>query len=232
MFFGLTNTSASFQNFINNVLALFLDRFVTVYLGNILIYLDNLTQHRQHMCSVLEELQEADLYLKAEKCEFHQVEVSYLGLIIGNRRIHMDGEMEATISEWLALKCVFDVRCFVRFGIFYRRFIRGFSSIFRPRTPLTGKAVKFLWQEKKQKAFETLNEAFVTAPLLWYFEWTQPVVVETDTSDLLSASMLSQRNSESTLCPFTFYSKRHSPAEDNYEIYDKELIVIVEVFQE
>jgi hypothetical protein len=98
--FGLTNAPASFQRFINDVLRPYLDVFVTAYLDDILMYSDNLNDHRNHILKVLELLSEAGLHLKPKKCEFHQQEVKYLGFIISTSRTKIDPAKVATIQEW------------------------------------------------------------------------------------------------------------------------------------
>jgi hypothetical protein len=95
--FGLTNVPASFQHFINNVLWPYLDVFITAYLDNILIYSDNLNDHRNHILKVLEALSKASLHLKPEKYKFHQQEVKYLGFIILTSRTKMDLAKVTTI---------------------------------------------------------------------------------------------------------------------------------------
>jgi hypothetical protein len=95
--FGLTNAPASFQHFINDVLRPYLDVFVTAYLDDMLIYSNNLNEHRNHVLKVLEALSKADLHLKPEKYEFHQQEVKYLGFIISTNRTKMDLAKVATI---------------------------------------------------------------------------------------------------------------------------------------
>ena len=137
--FGLTNDPASFQNFINDALQPFLDRFATAYLDNILIYSDTLGEHREHVRQVLEQLQKHDLHLKPEKCEFFRTEVKYLGLIIGREGIKMDPEKVKAVREWETPGKLFDVRSFLGFANFYRRFIYGYSDIVRPLTELTKK---------------------------------------------------------------------------------------------
>jgi hypothetical protein len=99
--FGLTNTPTSFQHFINDILRPYLDVFLTAYLNDILIYSDNLKEHRKHVLKVLEALSEVGLHLKPEKCEFHQWEVKYLGFIISTSRTKMDPAKVVTIQEWL-----------------------------------------------------------------------------------------------------------------------------------
>jgi hypothetical protein len=97
MAFRLTNAPASFQHCINDVLCPYLDVFVTAYLDNILIYSDNLEDHRRHVLKVLEVLMKVGLHLKPEKCEFHRQEVKYLGFIISTTGTKMDPAKITTI---------------------------------------------------------------------------------------------------------------------------------------
>jgi transposase InsO family protein len=230
--FGLTNAPADFQRFINDVLAPFLDRFTTAYLDDILIYSNSLEEHREHVRQVLEKLSAAGLHLKPEKCEFYRREVKYLGLIVGIDGIKMDPDKVAAVSEWAVPRKVKDVRSFLGFANFYRRFVRGYSELVRPLTRLTRKEIKFRWGPEEQAAFTALKIAFTTAPVLRRFDHDRDVIVETDASDYVSAGVLSQYDNDGILHPVAFFSKKHSPAECNYEIYDKELMAIVRAFEE
>src|ERR1700688_1697943 len=100
--FGLTNAPASFQEFINDTLRPFLDTFCTAFLDDILIYSDNLKEHKEHVRAVITALKEAGLYLQAETCEFHKEEVKYLGLIVGVNGIRMDSEKVQAVENWEA----------------------------------------------------------------------------------------------------------------------------------
>jgi hypothetical protein len=120
MLFGLTNAPASFQHFINDVLRPYLDVFVTAYLDDILMYSNNLNDHRNHVLKVLEALSKAGLHLKPEKCEFHQQEVKYLGFNISTSGTKMDPAKVATIQEWPEPRNVKHVQSFLRFTNFYR----------------------------------------------------------------------------------------------------------------
>jgi len=106
-------------------------------------------------------------------------------------------------------------------------------------TPLTrmtkkegGKYVPFVWGPEQQAAFDLLKKAFTSAPILCHFDYDQEIIVETDASNYVSAGILSQYDDDGVLHPVAFYSKKHSPAECNYEIYDKELMAIVRAFEE
>jgi hypothetical protein len=230
--FGLTNAPADFQRFIHDVLAPFLDRFTMAFLDDILIYSDSLEEHRDHVRQVLERLSAAGLHLKPEKCEFYRREVKYLGLIAGVDGIKMDPEKIAAVSEWAVPQKVKDVRSFLGFANFSRRFIRGYSELVRPLTRLTKKEIKFKWGPEEQAAFAALKIAFTTAPVLRRFDHDRDVIVETDASDYVSAGVLSQYDDDGILHPVAFFSKKYSPAECNYEIYDKELMAIVRAFEE
>ena len=111
----------------------------TAYLDDILIYSKTLEEHRQHVRAVLERLQKAGLYLKPEKCEFHETQVEYLGLIVSTEGIKMDLGKLSAVLDWEEPRNVKDVQSFLGFANFYRRFINNYSRIVGPLTDLTHK---------------------------------------------------------------------------------------------
>ena len=230
--FGLANAPSTFQHFVNDVLRPFLDVFCTAYLDDILIYSENLHEHREHVRAVLNALREAGLQLDVDKCEFHQDKVTYLGYVVGVDGIQMDPKKVQAIVDWDYPNNVKDVRAFLGFANFYRRFIDGFSHKAAPLVALTKKDTKFLFNNSCQEAFDSLKRAFVTAPILRHFNPDLPIVVEADASDYVTAGVLSQTTPDGTLRPVAYYSKRMNPAENNYEIYDKELLAIVRCFEQ
>jgi len=230
--FGLTNAPADFQRFINKTLAPFLDHFMSAYLDDILIYSDTMEEHTQHVHQVLERLTDAGLHLKPEKSEFHKTEVKYLGLIIGVDGIKMDPSKVETVKAWPPPENLLDVRAFLGFANFYCRFVKGYSKVVEPLTQLTRKGQPFEWETKQQESFDGLKTSFTTAPFLHWFDHDHDIVVETDAFDFVSTAVLSQYDDEGTLHPVAFFSKKYSPAECNYEIYDKELMAIVQAFEE
>ncbi|KAH0602480.1 uncharacterized protein H6S33_008819, partial [Morchella sextelata] len=230
--FGLTNTPATFQHFINDCVRDYLDMFCTAYLDDILIYSDTFEEHQVHVEKVLEALQRNGVLLKPEKCEFHTQSTTYLGLIIEPNGIKMDPKKVETVKNWTVPKTVKDVQAFLGFANFYRRFIRGFSEMASPLTRLTRKDISFGWTSEAQTAFNALKGAFTTAPILTHFDPEKEITVETDASDYVSAGVLSQYDDNGILRPVAYFSKKHSPAECNYEIYDKELLAIIRSFEE
>lgn len=126
--FGLANAPGSFQNYINDVLREWLDDFVTAYIDDILIYSDDLENHRRHVKTVLQALRDAGLQIDIDKCEFHQSSVKYLGLVIGSDGIKMDVAKVEAILSWKAPTNLKEVQGFLGFANFYRRFIRIFGN--------------------------------------------------------------------------------------------------------
>jgi hypothetical protein len=230
--FGLTNTPATFQNYINDVLAPYLDCFCTTYLDDTLIYSNNFEEHQQHVCLVLDAFAKVGLHLKPEKCEFHQQEVKYLGLIISTEGIKMHPKKIGAMQDGEPPSNLKDVRAFLGFANFYCRFVRNYSCIVQPLTFLTRKGIPFAWSTEQQTAFDILKATFTLAPILARFDPDRDVIVETDASDYISTGVLSQYDDDNVLNPMAYFSKKHSPAECNYEMYDKELMAIIRAFEE
>ena len=240
MQFGTTNAPADFQGYINNVIREALDDFASAYLDDILIYSKSEEEHVGHVKWIMQRLLEAGLYLKPEKCEFHKETVRYLGLIISTKGISMDEDKVETVRNWSKekktengrLNNLFEVQQFLGFCNYYRRFILKYSEKAEPLTRLTKKDEPFVWGSEQQLPFETMVEAFTTAPTLRHFDHEREVIIETDASNYVSAGILSQRDDEGVLHPVAYYSKKHSPAECNYDIYDKELMAIIKALEE
>jgi len=157
--------------------------------------------------------------------------VNYLGVIISNEGVEMNPRKIETIINWESPKNLRDVRAFLGFANFYRRFIKGYSQVVIPLTQLTKKEVKFSWSQECKDAFQSLKSAFTSAPILRHFNPDLEIIVKTNASDYISAGILSQYH-DGILHPVAFFSKKHFPAECNYEIYDKELMTIVRAFEE
>jgi hypothetical protein len=220
--FGLTNAPATFQNYINNILAPYLDYFCTAYLNNTLIYSNNFEEHQQHIHLVPDAFAKASLYLEPKKCEFHQQEVKYLGLTISIEGIKIDPKKSYAMQDWEHPRNLKDIHAFLGFANVYHCFIHNYSHIVQLLTFLTYKGVPFTWSIAQQIAFNTLKATFTSAPILACFNPDQDIIVEMDTSDYVSTSVLSQYNHDNILFSMAYFSKKYSPMEYNYEIYNKE----------
>ena len=228
--FGLTNAPASFQNLINDTLRDFLDIFVIVYLDDILIFSKSKEDHIEHVKQVLERLKQHQLWAKAEKCSFFQHEVEFLGYLVSDEGIKMDPKKVEAVTNWPAPQSIHDIQVFLGFANFYRRFIRSYSKVAAPLTKLLRKEKKFEWGDEESHAFTTLKQAFTSAPILQHYQPGHPIVLETDASDYAIAGVLSHPI-DNKLHPVAFYSRKLQPPELNYEIYDKEMLAIVEAFK-
>ena len=143
----------------------------------------------------------------------------------------MDPAKVACIQEWPPLRSVVDIQRFLGFSNFYRRFIPAFSRIASPLTALTAKNTSFSWTPDCELAFQQIKDAFRDETMLAHFDPERKTILETDASDFVTAAILSQYDNNDVLRPVAFMSKKMNPAQCNYEIYDKELLAIVNAFQ-
>ncbi|GJX73125.1 putative reverse transcriptase domain-containing protein [Tanacetum coccineum] len=156
--FGLTNAPAVFMDLMNRVCKPFLDKFVIVFIDDILIYSRNKKEHEEHLKAILELLKKEELYAKFSKCEFWIPKVQFLGHVIDSQGIHVDPAKIESIKDWASPKSPTEIRQFLGLAGYYRRFIEGFSKIAKPMTKLTQKKVKFDWGDKEEAAFQLLKQ--------------------------------------------------------------------------
>jgi hypothetical protein len=227
--FGLANAPSTFQRYINWALRDYLDDFCSAYVDDILIYTDgSLDKHREHVRKVLRRLHEAGLQLDIDKSEFEVTTTKYLGFVItAGEGISMDPAKVAAIVGWQAPTSVSGVRSFLGFANFYRTFIKNYSDTAMPLTQLTHKNVAFTWTDQCEQAFQKLKRMFTEAPILVQFDQDAETIVETDSSGWCIGGTLMQLQPNGMFHPCAFFSKKNSPAECNYEIYDKEMLAIV-----
>jgi len=229
--FGLTNVPAAFQRFMNDIFSDLLDVCIVIYLDDILIYSNNMSEHHRHVKEVLKCLHKAGLYAKAEKCEFHSELVEYLGYILSPSGLTMSDDKIKIIQDWPEPKKVKDIQFFLGFTNFYRRFIFNYSDIVIPLTHLTRKDIPWKFDSFCQDAFNSLKKAFTSAPILTHWIPDAQLIVETDASDYALAAILSVVNEDNEVHPVAFYSRTFTAAELNYDTHDKELLAIFEAFK-
>lgn len=231
--FGLCNAPATFQHFVNNIFRDYLDLYVIVYLDDILIFSSSLADHCRHVRNVLTLLRQHGLYSKLEKCEFELQCIQFLGLIISVDGIKMDPQKVSAILDWPAPVDKKRVQRFISFSNFYRKFIRGFPAINPPITKLTKQGTRFSWTPKAQAAFEKLKELFTSATILKHPNPALPFVLEVDASEIAVGAVLSQRQgAKALLYPVAFFSRKLSMSERNYDVEDRELLVIKSALKE
>ena len=164
MAFGLTNAPAAFMDLMNRVFKKYLDKFVIVFIDDILIYSKTEADHAKHLRIALETLIKEKLYAKFLKCEFWLREVQFLGHVISSEGIKVDPSKIEAVMNWERPKTPTEVRSFLGLAGYYRRFVQDFAKIATPLTKLTRKNEKFTWNEKCEESFQELKIRLVTAP--------------------------------------------------------------------
>ena len=166
MSFGLTNAPAYFMYMMNKVFMEYLDKFVVVFIDDILVFSKIEAEHEEHLRLVLQKLREHQLYAKLSKCEFWLKEVSFLGHVISNGGVAVDPKKVSDVLSWNPPQDVSEVHSFLGMAGYYRRFIEGFSKIAKPMTSLLEKNAKFVWTEQCQASFEELKKRLTIALVL------------------------------------------------------------------
>jgi hypothetical protein len=225
--FGLTNAPATCQRLMNNVLRAHLDKFVIVYLDDILIYSSDPKEHIEHVRTVLTCLEKAGLRLDPDKCFFHKEEVEFLGCTVGIHGVKMSEDKIKVVKEWKTPRTVKEIQAFLGFVNFNRQFINRFSDIAIPLSNLTKKETRFQWGPEQDAAFKKLKQLSCEPPVLVAFRVGEALRFETDASDLALGACAKQER-DGKWHPIAYYSRKFSSAEERYDVHDKELMAIVD----
>jgi RNase H-like domain found in reverse transcriptase/Reverse transcriptase (RNA-dependent DNA polymerase) len=201
-------------------------------MDNILIFANTKEELERITKLVLEKLWEHNLFLKAKKCEFCQTRIEYLGMIIEEGKISMDAVKLGGIREWPVPTTLKQTRSFLGFGNFYWKFISHYSELAQPLNNLTKKDKKFEWTTECQKAFDIMKKQFIEELVLLMPNQSKPFQIESDASKVATGAVLTQLNSNGDRHPVAFLSKTFSETERKYEIYDRELLGIIQALKE
>jgi hypothetical protein len=182
MSFGLTNAPTHFTYLMNSVFMPELDKFVVVFIDDILIYSKNEEEHARHLRIVLTRLREHQLYAKFSKCVFWLEEIQFLGHILSAKGIAVDPSKVKDILEWKPPTTIHQVQSFLGLAGYYRQFIPNFSKLVNPITSLLKNDTKFNWSSRCNEAFEKLKVSLTTAPVLTQPDIEKPFDVYCDSS--------------------------------------------------
>ena len=182
MSFGLSNAPGYFMNMMNKVFMEFLDKFIVVFIDDILVYSKNEEEHKEHLRLVLGKLREHQLYTKFSKCEFWLKEVGFLGHVISREEIAINPTKVVTVTNWESPTSVGEIRSFLGLAGYYRRFIENFSKIAKPMTELLKKDTKFNWTGECDASFQELKKRLVTSLVLILPDQTKDYEVTSRTS--------------------------------------------------
>ncbi|KAH9685255.1 Endonuclease [Citrus sinensis] len=220
--FGLTNAPAAFMDLMNRVFSLYLDRFVIVFIDDILVYSRNEKEHAEHLWTVLQTLRQKQLYAKFSKCEFWLDRVVFLGHVISAEGIYVDPQKIEAVVKWERPTNVTEVRSFLGFAGYYRRFVEGFSKIAIPMTRLTRKNAKFQWDDDCEKSFQELKTCLTSAPVLTLPSGNEGFMVYSDASRQGLGCVLMQHGKV-----VAYASRQLKKHEQNYPTHDLELAAVV-----
>ncbi|GJU45351.1 putative reverse transcriptase domain-containing protein [Tanacetum coccineum] len=220
--FGLTNAPAVFMDLMNRVCRPYLDKFMIVFIDDILIYSKTNEEHDVHLRLILELLKKEELDAKFSKCDFWLSKVQFLGYVINSEGIHVDPAKIESIKDWESPKTPTEIRQFLGLAGYYRRFIEGFFKIAKPMTKLTQKSVKFNWGEKEETAFQALKKKLCSASILALPEGSENFVVYCDASHKGLDAVLMQKEKV-----IAYASRQLKIHEKNYTTHDLELGAMV-----
>jgi hypothetical protein len=232
MQFGLCNAPSTFQRMVDEVLATERNLgHVKVYIDDILVHTEDLKTNRYWTGRVLTKLEENQLFCRKEKCQFEKTEVEFLGVMLSPGRVGISPRKVTAIKNEEPPKNKKGIRRFLGITNYHRRFIKGYLEIARPLHELT-KDVPFDWSESCNRAFQSLKEALITAPVLALPGDEGKFRLETDASDVATGAFLYQAQKDGPFKPVGYFLKSYNDAEKNYTTYDKEMLAIMRALDE
>jgi len=220
--FGLTNAPTLFMDLMNRVFQPYLDKFVVVFIDDILVYSNSFEEHEEHLRQTLQTLRDHQLYAKLSKCEIWLKRVTFLGHVISTEGVFVDPQKVEAVLKWERPTLITEIRSFLGLAGYYRIFIEGFSLIATPLTQLTRKNKKWVWSEECEKSFQELKRRLTTAPMLTLPSGTEGFVVYSDASGKGLGCVLKQHGKV-----IAYASRQLKTHEVNYLVHDLELAAVV-----
>ncbi|KIK13956.1 hypothetical protein PISMIDRAFT_17634 [Pisolithus microcarpus 441] len=209
MYFGLCNSPSTFQNMMNDIFG-DMEDVVVIYIDDIMVF------------TKTDDEAEHDWIMK---------EVEFLGMVVGVNGIRMDKSKVKAIKDWPTPTKVKSVRAFLGLANFYHRFIKDFACIACPLNGLMRKDQPWTWQEEQQRSFNALKEAFTSAPILTFPDQDRKFCLETDASDFATGAVLSVEAPDGLWHPVAYYSHSMTPPKRNYQVFDKEMLAIIQALE-
>ena len=229
--FGLCNAPATFSHMMNDVLRPFLDKFVLCYLDDVLIFSRNEQEHDKHIKLVLSALEKHSLHLNMAKCSWGKTAIPFLGHIISATGVSVDPVKIVALKDWPTPSNLREIRAFMGFVNYYRRFVRNFSKLASPIIALTKTTSPTVgqWNPDAHKAFIAIKQALTEAPtlLLPRIGSEESFTLYTDASNFAIGAVLLQDHG-SGLQPVAYHARRLLDRERNYPIHEKELLAVVD----
>jgi len=172
-------------------------------------------------------LEQNDLFVKLDKCYFFVEEVDFLGFVIHNGRIEMNKVKLDGIAKWPPPTTLKQLRSFLGFCNFYRRFITHYADKMAPLNVLLRKTHPWEWTPTQYAAFKNMKVTFTLQPVLLMPDYAKPFEIESDASLYATGAVLLQQDTNGEWHPVAFHSQSISLTEQNYQVYDRELMAII-----
>ena len=230
--FGLTNAPATFQRLMENCLGDLHLNWCIIYLDDIIVYSKTPEEHIKRLRGVFKKLSKAGLKLKPRKCEFFKEKIAYLGHIISKEGIETDPKKIVAVKLWPQPETVTQVRKFLGFTNYYRKFLYRYAQIAKPLNQLISgdnakrKRTKIVWTEECKRAFQNLKELCSNTPCLAYPDYTSHFKLYTDASEQGLGAVLAQINSEKVEHPIAYASRTLLKSEHNYDAHKLEFLAL------
>lgn len=228
--FGLCNAPSTFQRLMQRMFGDQQCQSLLLYLDDIVVFSSSVSQHVQRLEVVLDRLQKEGLKVKLAKCSFFRREVSYLGHIISDKGVATDPSKIEAVAKWPRPSQVSELRSFLGFASYYRRFVEGFAKLAGPLHKMvaklagtkskkgSGEVFQTAWTSECEESFEALKAKLTSAPVLAYADFARPFILETDASYSGLGAVLSQET-EGGIRPIAYASRGLRPTERNMANY-------------
>ena len=238
--FGLTNCPATYQRLMQEIFGDLINRECVIFLDDILVYSKTFEEHVERLQHVFDKIREVGMKLSAKKCNFCQPQVKYLGHVVSAKGVSTDPDKTAKVSNWPTPTNVDEVRSFVGFAGYYRRFVPKFSQVAKPLTDLYAGIIHkkksyrkqpsltkspFQWKPEQQQAFDSLKNALISPPILGYCDYSLPFELHTDASGSgLGAVLYQLQDGEKRV--ISYASRGLKNAERNYPAHKSEFLAL------
>ena len=230
--FGLCNAPATFQRLMESCLGELHLQQCIIYLDDIIIFSRTPEEHIERIRNVFEKLSQAGLKLKPNKCDLFKKEITYLGHVVSAKGIRTDESKIQAIKDWPQPKTVTEVRSFLGFTNYYRKFVYKYAHVARPLNSLIAgenakkKRQKVTWNDECEQAFQKLKEICTNTPILAYADYKKPFRLNTDASTSGLGAVLYQKQDDDSERVIAFASRTLTKTERNYDAHRLEFLAL------
>ncbi len=236
MFFELTNSSITFQIYINKTIHSYLDVFVLMYINDLLMFFSFIEKHIQHVKLMLQRLRQFNLDFKLSKCNFHVFHVNFLDFRMNLEEITMQTNKIIVVKDWSKSKSHKNMQVFIKFANFYKCFVHAFFKMSAELIFLLKKnekekfKIKFIMISETRKFVKSIKRIFMNASMLRYYEFDDELIMKTNVFDFVITRIFSQfAEIDDQWQSIVFYFKKIIFVKRNYEINDQKMLVIVKI---